>query len=246
MYRFFLPEDCITKSTVAISGRLAHRLRNVLRLRAGDRIVILDNTGWEYEVELRAVGGGLEGAIIHKAMAAGEPRTRITLYQALLKGSNFEFVLQKCTEIGVTVFVPVVCERCVAGEPDSNRLGRWQRIILESAQQSRRGKLPVLYNVARFREACESTTGVSLMPWEGEKLKGIGGVLRSLPKTENATEVSIFVGPEGGFSAQEEQFARSCGIWPVSLGRRILRAETAGLVAAAVILYEFGELNGSP
>lgn len=245
MHRFFLPGDCITQSTVVISGRLLHRLRNVLRLGAGDHIVILDNSGWEYEVELRAVGGGLEGVIIHKAVAAGEPRTKITLYQALIKGSNFELILQKCTEIGVTGFVPMVCERCVAGEPDSNRLGRWQRIILEAAQQSRRGKLPVLRNVLRFREACESATGVSLLPWEGEKVRGIGGVLRSLPKTENATEVSIFVGPEGGFSAQEEEFARSCGIRPVSLGNRILRAETAGLVAAAVTLYEFGELNGS-
>lgn len=245
MHRFFLPQNCITQSSVVVAGKLAHRLRNVLRLGTGDRIIILDNSGWEYEVEIRAMSGGkLEGAIISRAPAAGEPRTRITLYQALLKGSNFELVLQKCTEIGVTGFVPMVCERCVAAEPTGSRLGRWQSIILEAAQQSRRGKLPVLHNVVQFREACESATGVSLLPWEEEKVRGIGAALEGLPKTENTHEVSIFVGPEGGFSPHEVDFARSCGIEPVSLGSRILRAETAGLVAAAVTLYEFGELGG--
>jgi 16S rRNA (uracil1498-N3)-methyltransferase len=189
-------------------------------------------------------GSKVEGVVISKYIAAGEPRTRITLYQALLKGSNFEVVLQKCTEIGVTDFVPLVCERCVAGEPNSKRLSRWRSIILEAAEQSRRGKLPVVHNVSRFNEACQSGSGTSLLPWEGEKVRGIGDVLRSRSKTENTPEVSIYVGPEGGFSPREVEFARSCGIVPVSLGRRILRAETAGLVAAAVTLYEFGELDG--
>jgi 16S rRNA (uracil1498-N3)-methyltransferase len=246
MHRFFVPEDCVTQSTVSITGRLVHRLRNVLRLGAGDHIVVLDNSGWEYEVELRTAGsGGFEGIIISRALAAGEPRIRITLYQALLKGSNFELVLQKCTEIGVTGFVPVVCERCVAGEGHDNRLGRWQRIVLEAAQQSRRGKLPVLNPAIHFEEACASAAGVSLLPWEGERVKGIGDVLRSCSKAETHPEVSIFIGPEGGFSDGEMESARSHGIIPVSLGRRILRAETAGLVAAAITLYQFGELNGS-
>jgi 16S rRNA (uracil1498-N3)-methyltransferase len=140
----------------------------------------------------------------------------------------------------------MVCERCVAGETVGNRLGRWQSIILEAAQQSRRGKLPVLHNVVQFREACDSATGLSLLPWEEEKVRGIGAVLAGLPKIENASEVAIFVGPEGGFSAHEVDFARSCGIEPVSLGSRILRAETAGLVTTAIVLYAFGELGGNP
>ncbi len=189
-------------------------------------------------------GSKLEGTIISKAPAAGEPQTGITLYQALLKGGNFESVLQKCTEVGVTGYVPIICERCVAAEPTGSRLGRWQSVIVEAAQQSRRGKLPVLHNVAQFKEACRSAAGLSLLPWEGEKVRGIGTVLAGLPKTENISEVAIFVGPEGGFSPGEVNYARSCGIEPVSLGSRILRAETAGLVTATVILYEFGELRG--
>jgi 16S rRNA (uracil1498-N3)-methyltransferase len=246
MHRFFLPADWIAEGTVVITGKLVHQLRHVLRLGAGDHITVLDNSGWEYEVELQKVDSSkVEAKVIGKFLAVAEPRTKITLYQALLKGSNFELVLQKCTEIGVVGFVPVICERCVAGEPDGKRLSRWRSIIIEAAEQSRRGKLPALHSLTSFTEACRSASGISLLPWEGEKVRGIGDFLRSRTKTENAAVFSIFVGPEGGFSPHEVEFAQSYGIVPVSLGRRILRAETAGLVAAAVTLYEFGELDSS-
>ena len=245
MHRFFLPADWIAEGSVVITGKLVHQLSHVLRLGAGDHITVLDNSGWEYEVELQKVDSSkVEARVIGKFLAVAEPRTKITLYQALLKGSNFEFVLQKCTEIGVIGFVPVICERCVAGEPDSKRLSRWRSIIIEAAEQSRRGKLPVLHNPVSFIEACRSASGISLLPWEGEKVRGIGDFLRSRMKTESAPVFSIFVGPEGGFSPHEVEFAQSCGIVPVSLGPRILRAETAGLVAASIALYEFGDLDG--
>jgi len=219
-------------------------MRNVLRLGAGDHITALDNSGWEYEVELQKVDSSkVEGRVIGKSLSVAEPDTKITLYQALLKGSSFEFVLQKCTEIGVAGFVPVICERCVAGEPDGKRLGRWRSIITEAAEQSRRGKLPVLHSPVGFIEACKAASGISLLPWEGEKVRGIGDFLRSHTKPENATVFSIFVGPEGGFSPHEVDFAQSCGIVPVSLGPRILRAETAGLVASTITLYQLGELD---
>ncbi|MBM3156785.1 MAG: 16S rRNA (uracil(1498)-N(3))-methyltransferase [Chloroflexi bacterium] len=240
-HRFFVPEDWITRSTVVITGMLVHRLRKVLRLRPGAQIIVLDDTGWEYEVELKSVESDeIEGAVLNRNLAAGEPRTRITLYQALLKGSNFELVLQKCTEVGVSEFVPVLCERCVAGEPDSKRLDRWKSIIVEAAEQSKRGNLPALRNVTTFNGACNQTSGLSFIPWEGEAIQGIGDILKS---NRNVAKVSIFAGPEGGFSAEEIELARSRGIMPVSLGHRTLRAETAGLVAAAIILYEFGDIN---
>jgi 16S rRNA (uracil1498-N3)-methyltransferase len=141
--------------------------------------------------------------------------------------------------------VPIVSGRCIAGKPDSKKLSRWQDIIREAAEQSRRGKLPTLHNVTTFDEACKSASGLSLLPWEEEKLRGIGGVLRKHPtKAEKNVEISIFVGPEGGLSPHEVALAQSHGIVPVSLGHRILRAETAGMVAATVALYEFGDLGG--
>lgn len=245
MHRFFLPEDRFTQNIVAISGKLAHQLRNVLRLRTGDHIIVLDNSGWELEVELAKMDkDNIKGKIVSKTIASSEPRTRITLYQALLKAGNIELVFQKCTEIGVASFVPLLCERCVTGEPDSRKLSRWANIIREAAEQSRRGKLPTLHGVTSFKEACKSASGLSLLPWEGEKLRGIGEALRNYQKARKAPEVSIFIGSEGGFSPHEVELAQNYGIIPVSLGRRILRAETAGLVAAAITVYEFSELNG--
>jgi 16S rRNA (uracil1498-N3)-methyltransferase len=140
-------------------------------------------------------------------------------------------------------FVPVICERCVAGEPDGKRLNRWRNIIVEAAEQSRRGKLPALHNPISFTEACRSASGVSLVPWEGEKVQRIGDVLRAHHQTEKIPQFSIFIGPEGGFSPHEIEIAQSSGVEPVSLGPRILRAETAGLVTVAVTLYEFGEMR---
>jgi 16S rRNA (uracil1498-N3)-methyltransferase len=213
----------------------------VLRLKKGDHIVVLDDTGWEYDVELSAISQErIEGKVTGKALASGEPRTRIILYQALLKGSSFELVLQKCTEIGVAGFVPVISGRCVAGEPAGSRITRWQDIILEAAQQSRRGRLPVLHDVVSFRGACDSVEGISFLPWEGEHEKGIRDVLLGISNSDSVPEINIFIGPEGGFSGEEVDYARSRGITPVSLGGRILKAETAGLVAGALTLYELG------
>ncbi|UCG82065.1 MAG: 16S rRNA (uracil(1498)-N(3))-methyltransferase [Dehalococcoidia bacterium] len=244
MHRFFLPEDCINGQNVAIPGSLVHRLRRVLRLNAGDRILVLDNSGWEYEVELVSKDRGkLEGVVTNKALAEREPGTDITLYQALLKGHSFDLVLQKCTEIGVMGFVPMICERCVPGKPTDNKLDRWRSIILEAAQQSRRGRLPVLHDIMSFDKACKTVAGAAILPWEGESAQSIGSVLKDLPKTKGVHGISIFIGPEGGFSARELELARDCGITPISLGRRILRAETAGLVSIAVALYELGDLG---
>jgi len=244
VHRFFLPEDCVASDAVSIPAGLAHRLLRVLRLGPGDHILVLDNSGWEYDVELRSAGSGkLDGVVSGKSRAAGEPRTTITLYQALLKGQSMERVFQKCTEVGVTSFVPVICERCVVGAPTSARLSRWGTIVQEAAQQSRRGKLPLLSDAVSFPTACATATGVGLLPWEGETDRGIGDVLGEALGGDDSPEVSIFVGPEGGFSADEVEHARRAGIGPVSLGRRILRAETAGLVAATAVLYELGDLG---
>ena len=244
MHRFFIPDDRIIQNTVTIKGAPVHRLRNVLRLGTGDRIVVLDDSGWEYEVELRTIHENVvEGAVTGKTRSAGEPVTRITLYQALLKGSSFEYVLQKCTEIGVSAFVPLTCDRCVATRPSNSRFARWQRVILEAAQQSRRGKLPVMHPAARFHDIFESLTGDSVLLWE-EEHRGFRDILRSLLTPGHSHEINLFVGPEGGFSSEEVAFARSHGIISAGMGNRILRAETAGLAAAAVTLYEFGDLGG--
>ncbi len=165
----------------------------------------------------------------------------ITLYQSLLKGGKLDIVLQKCTEIGVIKFVPVVCHRAINRDPGGFRQERWTKIVREAAEQSGRGRVPVIEPVIDFQQACARTDGNAFLPWEEELGLGIRTALQKAGKID---QVSIFVGPEGGFTGDEVELARSYGIIPVTLGKRILRAETAGMVVASVICYEYGEMEG--
>ena len=246
MHRFFVPSECIQGNRIVISGRQAHRLREVLRLEVGVRIVVLDGSGLEYLVELLDITSGRVTTEVVKCYhCSNEPRIQITLYQALLKGSGFDLVLQKCTEIGVVEFVPMICERCIADSPSPSRISRWEKIITEAAEQSGRGIIPRLNGVVNFEEACQEVDGFSILPWEGEADMGIRAALQvGSSANDGIASLNVFIGAEGGFSVGEIELARRNGLFPVTLGKRILRAETAGIAAAAVILYEYGEFGG--
>lgn len=246
MHRFFVPREALRGDEVALPSSVAHQLRNVLRMTLGARILVLDNSGWEYEAELTEVASqGARARILSRALCATEPRTKITLYQAFLKGQRFEFVLQKGTELGIVEFVPVISARCVVSsmEHAEHKAARWEKIIREAAEQSRRGRLPELAPALFFREACLRATRagqLALIPWEGEATTGLR---QALDRTPRPFSVSLFVGPEGGFEEAEIALAREAGVIPVRLGPRILRAETAGLVAASAILFAYGDLE---
>ncbi len=266
MHRFFIPPEWLREDEVTIRGRQAHQIGHVLRLKRGDRIIVLDNAGYEYETALLEVTRDrVRGRIEGRRRCTGEPALEVTLYQALLKGDGIETVLQKCTEIGVSAFVLFEGGRCVARPPRALRLERWRAILTEAAEQSGRGRVPGLEGVITFTEACERVSGLAIMPWEGETKRGIREVLQSAGfpfsiaasgevkgspgKVAQPTlprKLSIFIGPEGGFTGEEVEFARGKGITPVSLGKRILRAETAGLVTAALALYQWGEMEAIP
>jgi 16S rRNA (uracil1498-N3)-methyltransferase len=252
MHRFFVPPTAIEGDQLRLSGPAVHQVTHVLRLRAGERIVVLDDSGWEYTVELVRRGQKeIGGRIVARAQAQGEPHTQITLYQALLKRERFEWVLQKGSELGVAAFVPLLCARNVVREPAaaSKKSARWQTIIREAAEQSRRGRLPRLEAPLAFAAACQqarSAGGLSLLAWEEEHTRGLKDVLRAhLPGDAAGAipRVQLFVGPEGGFTPEEAALAAAQTIQPVTLGPRILRAETAGLVAAAAVFYELGDLG---
>lgn len=241
MHHFFIPPEWIDKDSISISGEQVHQIREVLRLKSGDGIVVLDNTGMEYQVELRDITREkVVGKVIEQGLCPNEPEIKITLYQALLKGDKFEWVLQKCTEVGVTRFVPIVCERCVASIPSESRFERWKKIIVEAAEQSKRGIIPDLGSIINMKQVCEEVDGLSIMPWEQENSVGIKAQLNNIGTVQH---VNIFIGPEGGFGTDEVEYARGGGIVPVSLGKRIFRAETAGLVTTTILMYEAGEIN---
>lgn len=243
MQRFFVNRQCIDHESIILEGDIVHQIRDVLRLQSGERIVVFDNDGLEYTVTLDTVDKNQIKGTICNTRKSIVPDIKITLYQALLKSDHFEFVLQKCTEIGISVFVPVVCERCIARKPSSNKLERWEKIIKEATEQSGRGVLPALKPAALFDDACHSVEGLSLIAGVGLNSLPLREILRSSTHQGDPVKINIFIGPEGGFTANELEIAQSCGVHKVTLGPRILRAETAGLVACTVVLYEYRELD---
>jgi 16S rRNA (uracil1498-N3)-methyltransferase len=243
MHRFFLPKDWIEQNVVTITGEPLHQIGFVLRLKPLDRIIVLDNSGWEFEVEIvRITKQQAKGKVINKKHGQGEPRIRIILYQALLKSDKFELVLQKGVELGVTAFVPFISERCIARQESAVKIERWRKIIQEAAEQSERLTLPVLHSLISFEEACRSVKQPALLLWEEEKSVSLKQTLQN-PPFKNTTSLSLFVGPEGGFPEHEKELAQQHGIAIASLGKRTLRAETAGLAAISAILYEKGEIG---
>lgn len=252
-HRFFVPPDWIQGNSVIITGPQAHQMTRVLRLRPGEEVILLDNSGWEIEVRLLTVERqAVTGEVLHRRLAGGEPRTKISLYQGVLKSNRFEFVLQKGTELGVVEFVPLIAERCVVSDLTAveNKRRRWEWIIQEAAEQSRRGRKPALRPAILFPQACERARqagGLALIPWEEEGQVNLRNLLRTPPPGPQRRwppfTIHLFIGPEGGFTREEVALARRYGLAPLTLGQRILRAETAGLVATAAVLYELGDLG---
>jgi len=249
MHRFFVSPECLRDGRVSLTGSLGRQLSRVLRLRPSDHIVLLDDSGWAYEVELDRVTRGLAtGHIVGAWEPRTEPPARLVLYQALPKGRKFDWILQKGTELGVSTFVPLVTERCVRARgkrDEGHKLARWRRIVAEAAEQSGRAHLPRVLQVTPFAEACEAppSDALALMASVGDEAVPLSEALRSLEGAPHLREVRLYVGPEGGFAPREVALAREAGIVLVSLGPRILRTETAGLVALSAVLYALGDMG---
>jgi len=271
-YRFFVESGTIHGREVLLEDtELAHQIGTVLRLRPGEKITLLDNSGWQHVVALHSIERGrVAGTVERKELAGGEPRTKLTLYVALMRPERFEWVLQKGTELGVSAFVPLICERSTIADADelsANKLERWNRIVREAAEQSRRGKLPRLAPALFLPAACDHAAqrGTALLLWEGSGVPSLRSVLQKAERTSEGARgrageldaslhpltpspphpfsVALFSGPEGGFSASEFETALRYDMIAVTLGPRTLRAETAPIVATSAILYEMGDLD---
>ena len=244
--RFFVDFPLTVGQQVELPEALAHQARRVLRLRPGAALVLLNGDGLEYSVELavldarRAVGQVLAGS-----RNETEPRAAVTLYAAPLKGDHFAYTLQKATEIGAAAFVPVLTARTIAGEASAGKVERWQRIVREAAEQARRGRVPPVRPPVALAEAVRlATAGPALILWEAEAKQGLRETITALLVARGmAPALGLFIGPEGGFSPAEVAQAREAGIVPVTLGARILRAETAAAVATALALAALGEMD---
>jgi 16S rRNA (uracil1498-N3)-methyltransferase len=242
MHRFFIPAESFHDKQVILAGPRAHQIRDVLRKKTGDKIIVLDNTGYEYTVSLTKIERQeVIGEVVDKNESEGEAKVRITLFQSLLAREKFEWVLQKCTEAGVCGFVPVVTQRSIVRRTESvtaKKITRWKSIITEAAEQSGRGKIPILEKPLVFSDVLGGLDNFdrSLI---GSARKDLP-VLREIIKGEDSKKknIALFIGPEGGFAEDEIADAGSRGVKSFSLGKRILRTETAAIVTSAIILYE--------
>ncbi len=235
MARFFVSPANIEGESITITGEDVIHITKVLRMREGDTFTVCDGQCGDYLCSLAAADKSTVTArILEKKKNEAEPPVFLTLYQGLPKASKLDYIVQKCVEIGVSRIVPMQTERVVkAGEAKVQRLSK---IALEAAKQSGRGIVPEVGETVSFREAVlqAANADVALFPYECERENSLKNVLRD----KTPTSVSVLIGPEGGFSDAELDFAKEKGLLVVTLGNRILRTETAGLVTLANILYE--------
>lgn len=222
--------DDIRRGIAIFTPEDARHATRVLRLKDGENITVV--TG-EQRFLAAFVPGEMPGARLLDPLPSTEAGVRVTLYQGLTKGERMDYTVQKCTEVGIHAIIPCMMQRCVARDGDSKQ-ARWQRIAREAARQAQRTKVPVVGNLLSFEEMCEALTrhDQALVPWEE------GG--QSLTQVyTGAKDIALVIGPEGGITPEEIEQMQAT---PVTLGPRILRAETAGLVAAAGIFLLSGDM----
>ena len=244
------PEQIIG-TRVVITGGDAHHIINVLRLKLGSRILLSDGENYEYEGiidQLKNNSVGIEIDVMKRSHS--EPPVDIILAQGITKKMDkFELVVQKASELGAVRIVPLVTKRTVvelALEKGEKRRDRWQRIALEAAKQSQRARIPKVdapTNMESFLKSIPRDI-LCIIPWEGETAVGIKEVLKFEREKRDISGAALIIGPEGGFSREEVDSARRAGAVPVSMGPRILRSETAGIVALGILMYELGDLGG--
>jgi 16S rRNA (uracil1498-N3)-methyltransferase len=246
MRRFFLGNNAVSTGEIVISGELFRHMARVLRMKAGAEVLLVDSGGAEYHGTIATVSSRelvvtlIEGAVRNET----ETGPAITLYQALPKGDKLELILQKATELGVNTIVPFAAARSVARHSDtrgSQKLERWQKIVLEAARQSGRSIIPEVAPAGSLAELLQhAEQSVRLMLWEDEQDNRFRSAVADLPAPGT---IAVLVGPEGGFTPEEVNMAREKGFIPLTLGKRILRTETAGLAMLAILQYRWGDLG---
>lgn len=239
MPKFFFNKNDISCGQVQLFGEDEKHIKTVLRAREGEELTLCDGEGMDYQCRIASLERGVLLDILSKEVCETEPKTKITLYQGLPKADKMELIIQKCVELGVDRIVAVSTERAIVklDKKESKKLERWQKIAEAAAKQSGRGKIPEIgQQVLKFKEAVAEAKELdgAIIPYEKEQETGI----RQFVQGFRGESIGVFIGPEGGFAEEEIALAQENGITPITLGKRILRTETAGMTTAAILLYE--------
>ncbi len=245
MSRFFVEPDQISHDGfITITGSDVKHMRDVLRMARGDTFVACDSTGTEYSCELEAfLDGNAIGHVLAQRAGETEPLVPVTLLQGIPKGDKMELIIQKNIELGVNRIIPVMMERSVVRFKDDKdkdkKTERWNRIAMEAAKQCGRLKIPQVLRPMGLKEALRQLEpgDLKIVPYENEQELR----LKALLQGSRITSVSFLIGPEGGIAEAELELLKEADFTSVSLGKRILRTETAGFAVMSAIRYELGD-----
>ncbi|MBI5185428.1 MAG: 16S rRNA (uracil(1498)-N(3))-methyltransferase [Nitrospinae bacterium] len=243
--RFFVLPEQAREGRIFFNPEETIRIRNVLRLRQGDMVAVLDNRGMEREVELASLSkGGAIGSILKETRHGAPSSPRLGLALALPAPPRMDWIVQKSTELGLDEILPFTSRRSVRLSTGKNRMDRWKKVAKEASEQSRRVYIPDVKEAVPFSSFFKSQEEGSLkiLLWEKEKDRSLRSVLENTD-LRGLHSLLAAIGPEGGFEDEEAENARNAGFLPVGLGQEILRVETAALAVLSVIQYSLGRLG---
>lgn len=241
MYQFFVEDTQVGDSAVTIEGSDVNHIRNVLRMKCGERVRISTQSGQNYFCEIAELAEGMVRADILEECAQGtELPNKIYLFQGLPKNDKMELIIQKAVELGAYEIIPVAMKNCVVKLDDKkavSKVNRWQEIAKSAAKQSKRSLIPAVQMPMPYKLAIEAAKelDVVLVPYENER--GMAATREAIEAVRPGQSIGIFIGPEGGFADAEIALAKELDMQLVSLGKRILRTETAGLATLSILMY---------
>ena len=241
MHHFFVTPEQVKESHIYIEGSDVNHIKNVLRMKLGEELCISDGTANEYLCKIESMDAeGICVAIQSVTEGGNELPSKIYLFQGLPKSDKMELIIQKAVELGVYEIVPVATKRAVVKLDDkkaSKKVERWNSIAESGAKQSGRNVIPKVTDVKSYKAAMEyaSDLDVVLIPYE--LAEGMSETKEIISSIQPGQSVGIFIGPEGGFEVSEIEYAMEKGVKPITLGKRILRTETAGLTTLSILMY---------
>ena len=242
MHHFFVSPEQIDDKYVTITGGDVNHIKNVLRMKVDEELLVSNGQDKDYYCKIEAISDDeIKALILDEEFEGTELPTELYLFQGLPKSDKMELIIQKAVELGVKEIIPVATKRCVVkldNKKEASKLKRWQAISESAAKQSRRTIIPEVSPVMSFKEAINRAKEFELGISPYENFKDMKETREVLEKVQKGIKIGIFIGPEGGFEESEVQYAFENGIRPISLGKRILRTETAGLTILSVLMFQ--------
>lgn len=245
MRKFFVETSNIFEKTIKITGTDVNHIRNVLRLKPGDKIEVCNSdTSENYICEIEEVEKSFVNIkILEKAQSIAEGNIELDVFQGLPKSDKMELIIQKGTELGISRFIPVAFKRSIVkltGKDETKKIERWQKIAEVAAKQCHRDLIPKIENVKTIKNVCDliNNYDLVLLAYEEENENYIKKELLKIKGTKENLKIAVIIGPEGGIDKAEVDILQDSGAKVISLGRRILRTETVALQVASIIMYE--------